>query len=130
MEKEKTKTEKETKERKNFNLSKKGLEENFLVEVINKTGKNFKTTMLGAKLTDTYVKQIRLENDQKGLILANGSHRKYVGVLVEGVSAETGKSYIALDIMIDDLYRIRDFLTWAERIILFKTGFLVESKQG
>jgi len=124
---EKEKIEKVT-ERKNFVLSPKAKETKFDVEVITRKGKKFTMTILGVSLVKGYTKEIRLENDEKGLIVTNGTHRKYVATLCDGVSAETGNPYIGLDIQIDELYRKRDFLTWAEKIMLAKVGLLVEQK--
>ena len=128
MEKETNKTVEQTRERKNFVLSPKAKDVSFDVEVIQRKGKKFSSTLLGVHLIKGYVKEIRLENDEKGLIVQNGTYQKYKAILCEGISAETGNAYIGLDIQIDELYRKRDFLTWAEKILLSKAGVLVESK--
>jgi len=127
MEKEKTT---QATERKNFVLSPKAKEQKFVVEVVTRKVKKSKATftLLGVALVPNYIKEIRLENDEKGLIVTNGTHRKYVATLCDGISAETGNAYIGLDVQIDELYRKRDFLTWAEKILLSKAGVLVESK--
>ena len=124
---EKEKIEKVT-ERKNFVLSPKAKDTKFDVEVITRKGKKFTMTVLGVHLIKGYIKEIRLENDEKGLILTGGTYRKYTATLCDGVSAETGNAYIGLDIQIDELYRKRDFLSWAEKIMLAKSGILVEQK--
>ena len=128
MEKEPKQTVERTRERKNFVLSPKAKDVSFDVEVITRKGKKFSSTLLGVHLTKGYVKEIRLENDEKGLIVQNGTYQKYKAILCEGISTETGNPYIGLDIQIDELYRKRDFLTWAEKILLSKAGILVESK--
>ncbi|MCL2228859.1 MAG: hypothetical protein FWC00_03455 [Firmicutes bacterium] len=129
MEKEKT-TPDNARERKNFVLAPKAKETKFVVEVITRKVKKTKATFtyLGVTLVPNYIKEIRLENDEKGLVVTNGTHRKYTAVLCDGVSSETGNAYIGLDIQIDELYRKRDFLTWAEKIMLAKAGLLVEQK--
>jgi len=127
-EKETTQTTEQPRERKKFVLSPKAKETKFDVEVITKKGKTFTMTVLGVHLVKGYIKEIRLENDEKGLVVTNGTYQKYQATLCDGVSAETGNAYISLDIQLDELYRKRDFLSWAEKIMLAKVGLLVEQK--
>jgi len=115
-------------ERKSFVLAPKAKTERFETEVITKKGKTFTMTVLGVHLVPGYIKEIRLENDEKGLVVTNGTYRKYTATLCEGIAAESGNAYIGIDIQIDDLYRKRDFLSWAEKIMLAKAGLLTESK--
>jgi len=131
MEKEKTvpqtKVEAE-KERIEYRLTQQAKNQKFEATVLRTKMQKYEKVVLGVKLPSGYVKEIKLENDEKGLLALNPPETKYVATFHEGFSNDTGSPYIAIDVQIHKLVRKRDFLSWVEKVTLAENGLLTESK--
>ena len=123
---EKTEMLSEAKERKEYELTKQAKTKKFIAEVETRKFKKTAVTLLVIDI-DGFKKECRLENDEKGLVVMNGSHKKYDAVLCEGVSQD-GATYLGIDILLDPDYYKREWFTRLEKILLTRKGYLQEVK--
>ena len=117
-----------TRERKEYELTPQAKSKKFAVSVITR---KFKKSGNSATVLvidfDGYGKECRPENDEKGLIVMNGSHTKYEATLCEGISQD-GIAYLGVDIWLDRDYYKREWFTKLEKIMLTRKGYLREVK--
>jgi len=113
-----------TKERKEYELTKQAKSKRFVVEVETRKFKKTTMTLLVIDI-DGFRKECRLENDEKGLVILNGTHMKYDAILCDGVSQD-GVAYLGIDILLDPDYYKREWFTRLEKILLTRKGYLQE----
>jgi hypothetical protein len=129
MEKEKierTETLNKVKEHKEYELTKQAKSKKFVAEAETRKFKKTTVTLLVIDI-DGFKKECRLENDEKGLVVMNGSHKKYDAVLCDGVSQD-GAPYLGIDILLDPDYHKREWFTRLEKVLLTRKGYLQEVK--
>ena len=117
-----------TRERKEYELTQKAKDTRFEVTAVTNKFKNGNTQTLVKIDIDGYTKECRLESDEKGFVLMNGTATKYQATFCEGVSADTGNPYLGLDIWFDADYSKREWFTRLEKIMLEKKGLLRVAK--
>ena len=126
--KDETEMENGTRERKQYELTPQAKDKRFAVTVRNqKFKKSGNTATIITIDFDGYGKECRPENDEKGLIVMNGSHTTYEATLCEGVSQD-GVAYLGVDIWLDRDYYKREWFTRLEKIMLTRKGYLREVK--
>jgi hypothetical protein len=116
--------ENEQKTRKEYVLAQEAKDQKFDTVVLNKKTKFSQYFVLGVKFPNGYVKECKIADDERGLVVLNGTHKTYVANFCEGVSNESGAAYFGLDIWLDDGYYKREWLTPAEKVMLAKLGLL------
>ena len=116
-----------TRERKEYELTPQAKDKKFEVTVVTRKFKNSTATIVSINING-YQKECRLESDEKGFVLMNGTHQKYPATFCEGTSNETGNPYLGIDIWLDEGYNKREWFTRLEKIMLAKQGLLREVK--
>ena len=115
-----------TRERKEYELTPQAKSKRFAVKVnTHKFKKSNNTVTVLVIDFDGYGKECRPENDEKGLIVMNGSHTTYEATLCEGISQD-GVAYLGVDIWLDRDYYKREWFTRLEKIMLTRKGYLRE----
>jgi len=117
-----------TRERKEYEITSQAKDKKFEVSVFTRKFKNSSnTTTLIIIDINGYKKECRLENDERGFVIMNGTHQKYPAVFCEGVNQD-GVAYLGIDIWLDKDYNKREWFTRLEKIMLAKQGLLREVK--
>jgi len=81
---------------------------------VRKSGK-FTNHTLEGDFHQNFQKAFKIDDAIRQFLIANGGINKfYKGVLVEGISQDTGRHWLGVDVILKDNFRERFFFEWAD----------------